>query len=200
MKHSQTVCSGIFVNIKKYKILLISVFIFLIGVLYIFVHINNTWKYSNLINKYSAQYKVDPVLMKAIIKAESNFVSDAVSTKGAIGLMQIMPSTGRQIAQYLQIKNFKAEMLYNPEINIMFGIWYYKILYTMFKGNSNLILASYNAGLGNVSQWRQMNPIVEYDSEQMPFNETKKYVKKIDKIYAILKFVDKMKKIIFFEK
>ncbi|GAB1401843.1 hypothetical protein MASR1M68_07540 [Elusimicrobiota bacterium] len=185
-------------NIKKYKILLILAGIFLIGVLYVFIHINNTWKYSEFINKYSVQYKVDPVLIKAIIKAESNFVSNAVSTKGAIGLMQIMPSTGKQIAQYLQIKNFKEEMLYNPEINIMFGIWYYKILHTMFNGNSNLVLASYNAGLGNVSQWRQTNPIVEYDSEQMPFNETKKYVKKIDKIYAMLKFVDKIKKLVFF--
>lgn len=68
----------------------------------------------------------------------------------------------------------------------------------MFKGNMNLILASYNAGLGNVTQWRQMNPIVEYDFEQMPFNETKQYVKKIDKIYSILKYIDKIKRAIFF--
>ncbi|MDD5021885.1 MAG: lytic transglycosylase domain-containing protein [Endomicrobiaceae bacterium] len=185
-------------NIKKYKLLLILSGIFLIGFLYIFVHINNTWKYSEFINKYAAQYNVDPILIKAIIKAESNFVSNAVSNKGAIGLMQIMPATGKQIAQYLQVKDFKEEMLFNPEINIMFGVCYYKILDTMFNGNSNLILASYNAGLGNVTQWRQMNPIVEYDSEQMPFNETKKYVKKIDKIYAMLKFIDKIKKLIFF--
>jgi soluble lytic murein transglycosylase len=185
------------VNIKKYKLILILAGIFLLGVLYIFIKINNTWKYSEFINKYATQYKVDPILIKAIIKAESNFVSNAVSSKGAIGLMQIMPATGKQIAQYLQIKNFKEEMLFNPETNIMFGICYYKILNTMFDGNSNLILASYNAGLGNVTQWRQMNPIVEYDSEQMPFNETKKYVKKIDKIYAILKITDKIKKIIF---
>lgn len=184
-------------NIKKYRLLLILAGIFLLGVLYIFIKINNTWKYSGFINKYSAQYNVDPMLIKAIIKAESNFISDAVSVKGAIGLMQIMPATGKQIAQYLQIKNFKAEMLYNPETNIMFGICYYNILNTMFDGNSNLVLASYNAGLGNVTQWRQMNPIVEYDSEQMPFNETKKYVKKIDKIYAMLKFTDKIKKLIF---
>jgi soluble lytic murein transglycosylase len=66
---------------------------------------------------------VDPLLIKAIIKVESDFAPDVVSNKGAVGLMQIMPATGRQIAGYLQMKNFKKEMLLNPETNIMFGVF-----------------------------------------------------------------------------
>ena len=184
------------INKNKLLVAVTAVFFFIIS--YVFVKINKTWKYSEFIHKYAAEYNVDPLLVKAIIKVESDFVPDAVSNKGAVGLMQIMPATGRQIAGYLEMENFKKEMLLNPETNIMFGVFYYKILNTMFKGNMNLILASYNAGLGNVTQWRQMNPIVEYDFEQMPFNETKQYVKKIDKIYSILKYIDKIERAIFF--
>ncbi len=179
-------------NVRKYQIILIpACFIFAIAA-YLFFQINNTWKYSDFVYKYAKRHDVDPLLIKAIIKAESDFSPNAVSNKGAVGLMQIMPSTAKQIAKYMKIKNFNREMLYNPEINIMVGIYYYKILYTMFNGNKNLVLASYNAGLGNVSQWRKMNPIVEYDSEQMPFDETKKYVRKIGRIYSILKIADKI--------
>lgn len=185
-------------KINKNKLLLAITAVLFFIILYVFVKINKTWKYSEFIHKYAAEYNVDPLLVKAIIKVESDFAPDAVSNKGAVGLMQIMPATGRQIAGYLEMENFKKEMLLNPETNIMFGVFYYKILNTMFKGNMNLILASYNAGLGNVTQWRQMNPIVEYDFEQMPFNETKQYVKKIDKIYSILKYIDKIERAIFF--
>ena len=90
--------------------------------------------------------------------------------------------------QYLNLKDFDEKNLYNPKYNIMIGIFYVKILFDMFNNNINLVLASYNAGLGNVQKWHQENPIIEYDSYEMPFRETKNYVSKIDKIYTILKY------------
>jgi soluble lytic murein transglycosylase len=106
--------------------------------------------------------------------------------------MQIMPSTAREIAEkYLNIDNYREEKLYESELNIKLGVYYVKILSDMFNNNINLVLASYNAGLGNVQKWQQENPIIEYDSQEMPFKETKNYVSKIDKIYSILKYFNK---------
>ena len=87
--------------------------------------------------------------------------------------------------------NFNEEQLYEPEFNIKTGVCYVRILSDMFNNNINLVLASYNAGLGNVQKWHQENPIIEYDSEEMPFKETKNYVSKINKIYDVLKYFNK---------
>ncbi|MDD2524217.1 MAG: lytic transglycosylase domain-containing protein [Endomicrobiaceae bacterium] len=167
--------------------------ILLIVYVYLYIHINNISKYSDIVTKYSIQYNIDPLLVKAVIKAESNFNPLAKSKKGAIGLMQLMPSTGKEVAAYLGYKDFKEDRLYEPEVNIMLGTYYLKILSAMFNNNTNLVLASYNAGLGHVRQWHQENPFIEYDSEEMPVTETKRYVSKINRIYTILKLIDNNK-------
>ena len=156
---------------------------------YIFFNVKKALKYYPLIEQYSVKYKVDPLLITAIMKVESNFNPKAKSKKGAIGLMQLMPLTAKEISeQYLNLKDFDEKNLYNPKYNIMIGIFYVKILFDMFNNNINLVLASYNAGLGNVQKWHQENPIIEYDSCEMPFKETKSYVLRINKIYTILKY------------
>ncbi len=170
-------------------ICLISVFLM---VSYIIFNINKALKFYPIIEQYSAEYNMDPLFITAIIKVESNFNPKAKSKKGAIGLMQIMPSTAKEIAeQYLNINDFSEEQIYEPNFNIRLGVYYVKILSEMFNNNTNLVLASYNAGLGNVQKWQQENPIIEYDSEEMPFKETKNYVSKIDKIYSVLKHFNK---------
>lgn len=181
----------------KLSVLLLSVVIVLSG-LFAYASFRKAAKYSGIVNKYALQYGVDPLLVKAVIKAESNFNPSAKSKKGAIGLMQLMPSTGKEVAiSYLGYKDFKEGILYEPEVNIMLGTYYLKILSVMFKNNTNLVLASYNAGLGNVQQWHRKNPFIEYDSDEMPFTETKKYVLRINRIYKFLKFIENNKKYVF---
>ncbi|MBO7431486.1 MAG: lytic transglycosylase domain-containing protein [Elusimicrobia bacterium] len=164
----------------------------LIMLSYVIFNINKALKFYPAIEQYSVEYNVDPLLITSVIKAESDFNPDAKSKKGAIGLMQIMPSTAKEIAEkYLNIGTFHEEQLYDPQFNIRLGVYYVKLLSDMFNNNINLVLASYNAGLGNVQKWHLENPIIEYDSEEMPFKETKNYVSRINKIYSVLKYFNK---------
>ena len=147
-------------------------------------------KYHSLVKQYSAQYDLDPYLVLAVIKTESNFNENAESNKGAKGLMQIMDSTGEWIASKLEVDNFKVEMLFDPEINIKFGCWYINNLLIEFNDLS-LALAAYNGGSGNVTKWLN-NPKYSSDGENLtyiPFKETKKYVDKVNTRYNIYKFL-----------
>jgi len=175
---------------KFKKIIRILILIFLIIIL---MNIKNIFKsfyplkYENQIVKYSQRYKVEPCLVAAIIKAESNFDGEAVSHRGAYGLMQIMPDTGLWIAGNMKLKNFKVEKLYDNEINIAMGCWYINNLNTEFNGNIDLILAAYNGGRGNVQKWLK-NPQYSNDGKTLisiPFGETDKYVKKVKTNYNI---------------
>ncbi|MEK7274893.1 MAG: lytic transglycosylase domain-containing protein, partial [Candidatus Desantisbacteria bacterium] len=80
--------------------------------------------YKELIYKYSELQGLDPLLVSAVIKVESNFQPYAQSPRGAIGLMQIMPETGKEMAKKLKIKSFTASDLNNPEINLQIGLYY----------------------------------------------------------------------------
>lgn len=147
-------------------------------------------KYSNYIFEYSKQYKLDPYFVAAVIKTESNYNPKAKSTKDAYGLMQITSSTGKYIAESLNIKNFNSENLYDPEYNINIGCWYLKDLKKEFN-NANLVIAAYNGGRGNVKQWLN-NPKYSADGKTLkyiPFSETDKYVKKVNTYYNIYKWL-----------
>ena len=144
-------------------------------------------KYENIIIKYANEYGLDNHLVAAIIKVESGYDSFAKSSKGALGLMQIKPSTGKWIAEKLGIKDLNEEELYDPEINIKMGCWYLDYLLKYYNGNLQLALAAYNGGQGNVSKWLKDS---NYSDDgivlkDIPFAETKFYVKKIDKTYNI---------------
>ncbi|HBN26067.1 MAG TPA: lytic transglycosylase [Desulfobacteraceae bacterium] len=124
--------------------------------------------YDHLIIKASKEYGVPFQLLKAVIKAESDFNTKAVSKAGAMGLMQIMP------------KNFKAFNInnpYDPSENIMGGTRYLKSLLQQFAWKFPLALAAYNAGPNRVIQYNDIPP----------FKETEKYVKKVMRYYNILK-------------
>ncbi|MGL4453958.1 MAG: lytic transglycosylase domain-containing protein [Sarcina sp.] len=146
-------------------------------------------EYSNSIEKYSAEYNLEPNLVKAVIKTESSYNPMAVSNMGAYGLMQITDQTGYYIASNIGMGDFNQPMLYNPDVNIQMGCWYLRNLINEF-GNVNTALAAYNAGRGNVAKWLK-NP--EYSSNQeeltkIPFKETANYVKKVnfyEKLYTI---------------
>ena len=181
---------------RNFKLFLgICLICILATISYILFNVNKALRYYPVIKQYSQRYNVDPLFITSIIKVESNFNPDARSKKGAIGLMQIMPPTAKEIAgKYFGVTDFNEQQLYDADFNIKIGVYYVKILSDMFNNNTNLVLASYNAGLGNVQKWQQENPIIEYDSEEMPFKETKHYVSKISKIYGILKSICKRSK------
>lgn len=140
--------------------------------------------FSNEIEVYSKMYGLDPYLVAAIIKTESGFDKDIVSSMGAVGLMQIMPSTGEWIARQLNIEGFSTEMLKNEDINIEMGCWYLNYLRSQLK-HTNEMLAAYNGGIGNVFKWLK-DPKYSKDGEvihTIPFKETVSYIEKVVVVY-----------------
>lgn len=117
--------------------------------------------YDDLIAKVSSKYRVDSSLVKAVIKAESNFNHLAVSPVGAQGLMQLMPAT----AASLQVRD-----AFHPETNIDGGVRYLRYLMNLFNGNLPLVLAAYNAG---------ENAVLRNNNRIPPYRETQTYVKRV---------------------
>lgn len=154
-------------------------------------------KYSDNIIKYSQEYNLDPILVAAVIKTESNFDERAKSNKDAYGLMQITPDTAEWAAEKMNVSNFKTEMLYNPEFNIRMGCWYLNNLNEEFGNNAELVLAAYNGGRGNVQKWLK-NADHSSDGKSLqyiPFKETDKYVKKVKVNYNIYKYLYRKDKV-----
>lgn len=148
-------------------------------------------KYEDLILKYSKEYGVNPNLVAAVIKAESKYNEKANSPKGAMGLMQIMPDTGKWIAETIGVENFNTEMLWDPELNIKMGTWYLNNLSEEFNGDILLIIAAYNGGSGNVTKWLNNEEYSKNGKEltDIPFKETKDYVRKVTQSSKIYKFL-----------
>lgn len=148
--------------------------------------------YSTYVEKYSEENNVDPLMIYAIIKAESNFNEGATSKKGALGLMQLMDNTAKEVAENSVVDYVSGETLYNPEKNIMLGIKYYSTLKEQLKSDE-LALAAYNAGIGNVNSWINSGTLKSDGSniENIPFKETNMYVRKILKDYKIYKMLYK---------
>ncbi len=144
-------------------------------------------EYSEYVNKYAEINEIDPMWIYAIIKVESNFNENATSGSGAKGLMQLMDTTASDIAKELDIQDFKAEMLYNPEINIMLGTKYFDKLLSKYDENYYLAIAAYNAGIGNVDGWISRGVISSDASniENIPYRETNLYVRKTVKAYTV---------------
>ena len=144
-------------------------------------------KYEKLVNQYAKENELDPLLVFAIIKAESNFKEDVVSNSGAIGLMQLMESTAQEVADDLGIQITEKEDLFNPEINIQIATYYFAYLLEVYEQNCYLALTAYNAGIGNVNTWIEEGIIQKdgSDIENIPYKETNNYVRKIVRDYRI---------------
>jgi soluble lytic murein transglycosylase len=134
-------------------------------------------RYSEYVRVHAREHDLDPALVAAVIYQESKFRSDAKSSSGAIGLMQITPSTARGIAIRTHGSAFHTDDLYNPEINIRYGAWYLKNLFEKYN-SEKLVLAAYNAGQGNVDRWRA-------NGEPVQFAETRAYVKRVERLKTI---------------
>ena len=139
------------------------------------------WPYQEEIMEYTDRNKIDPFLVAAVIKNESNFARGAKSKPGAIGLMQIMPETGEWIAKEMGITNFTVEDLENSDTNIRMGCWYLSELEYEFGKNRVLVLGAYNAGRGNMKTWME-DKGWNYsfnDIDSIPYADTREYVKNV---------------------
>jgi len=149
--------------------------------------------YQNIITEHAEKRGVDPFLLTAIIRVESNFKPDKESRKGALGLMQLMPATAEWAVNELGYGRSALDRLREPEINIEIGAWYVETLHRQFIGEKQtgkdreiaLIAAAYNAGSGNVAKWLesgQWNGELK-NAEQIPFGETRHYIHRIHYYY-----------------
>jgi soluble lytic murein transglycosylase len=114
-------------------------------------------QYEPILTAHADNYDLDPALLAAVIYSESKFDPTAVSTAGAIGLMQLLPDTAQGIADHTGGGNFTTADLYDPELNIRYGAYYLKRMqrkYSDHPQSLDLALAAYNAGQGNVDRPR----------------------------------------------
>ncbi len=132
------------------------------------------------IKPLSQRYTVESNLISAIIRQESIFDPKIVSPVGAIGLMQLMPYTAKDIAQGLGVE-YMLDSLYYPSTNIHYGTYYVRQLLDKFDDNIVLVLAGYNGGPHNAKRWYERNEDQEFDMfiENISYSETREYVKRV---------------------
>ncbi|MBU5592773.1 lytic transglycosylase domain-containing protein [Clostridium sp. MSJ-4] len=180
-------------KVLRFSIFILIFFIVVTGGAYIVKNVVYPYKYQELIEKYSEKYVLDPLLVAAVIKTESNFRKEARSNKDAVGLMQITEDTAKWAAGEMNIKDFDVKTLTDPELNIRMGCWYLDNLKKEFNGDMDLVLASYNGGRGNVQKWLKSKKHSKDGKslDYIPFKETDKYLKRIKVNYNIYKFLYK---------
>jgi soluble lytic murein transglycosylase len=133
--------------------------------------------YKAIVVAHARHYELDPALLSAVIYQESKFRANAESPTGAIGLMQLEPSTAKGIAVHTGGSKFVVSDLYNPELNVRYGAWYLHHLLAKY-GDEKLALAAYNAGQRNVDEWRAKH-------EGIQFSETRAYVSRVEHLKGI---------------
>lgn len=134
--------------------------------------------YRGPIEQHSREESLDPFLVAALIRQESEFNVKVVSYANAYGLMQLLPSTGRQLARHFGIRRFNTAQLLMADRNIQLGTYYFRNLLNSYGGQVELALASYDAGPGRANLWRTWGPFREPAEfiETVPFHETRGYV------------------------
>ncbi|MDD2377140.1 MAG: lytic transglycosylase domain-containing protein [Clostridia bacterium] len=180
---------------KKIRIIFKIVFAILVVCVLLYVYCKTfIYKatYLEYIEKNCAGSSIDPYLVLSIIKVESGFNSNAISNKEAKGLMQIKDTTYNDVADIFTNIDDKIN-LYDPETNLKIGIAYFKRLVNKYDGNYYIALLAYNAGMGNVNNWINTGIIPKnldyYVVPNIPFNETKNYLKKVMTTYKTYKFL-----------
>lgn len=146
--------------------------------------------YEDIVLKASKEFNVEPELIWATMKEESTFKHDVSSWAGAMGLMQIMPATGKDIASRLNT-TIEDNDLFNPEINIRFGTFYISSMLKMFSGDIDKAMAAYNGGPGNVSRWSNspMGKTKEDFPTAITYFETQEYITKVKNSYHVYKWL-----------
>lgn len=167
----------------------------LIAILFLKSDWLGTWMYpvyyKQDISASASNYGIEPHLVAAIIRSETNYQTGKDSKKGALGLMQIMPETAKWVVQKAGFEEVTEDMLRNrADVSIEVGSWYLKSLHQQFDQNQIAAIAAYNAGPGNVRKWLDSGV---WDGrietvKEIPFGETRHYVQRV--IYYYNKYKD----------
>ncbi|MYA42492.1 MAG: transglycosylase SLT domain-containing protein [Gemmatimonadetes bacterium] len=144
-----------------------------------------------LVESRARDLGLDPYLVAGIIRQESAFVPDIVSPAGAIGLMQVMPATGRQLAGRIGPRGFRTETLETPELNVHLGARFLADLMRRYEGDIPLVLSAYNAGPSRANRWRRFPEAEDPHrfTERIPFAETRGYVKNVVRNRALYRWL-----------
>ncbi len=142
-----------------------------------YVRLRYPLDYQAIVRGHSRNYHLDPALLAAVIYQESKFRAHARSSSGAVGLMQLLPSTAEGIAVHTGGSKFRVSDLDDPEINVRYGSWYLRHLLDKY-GDERTALAAYNAGQENVDHWRAEGKGIE-------FAETRHYVKRVEHLKTL---------------
>lgn len=149
----------------------------------------NSITYQSLIERYAAEYNLRPAFVAAIIRNESSFRTDAESSVGARGLMQLMPDTAEWIAGKIGDSNYSFDHLYDAETNIRYGCWYLNYLSKLFRGDAVLVSSAYHAGQTTVTRWLSDKSIssdgVTIPVDKLPDGPTKQYAGRVTTSYGI---------------
>ncbi|MBQ9757976.1 MAG: lytic transglycosylase domain-containing protein [Clostridia bacterium] len=141
-------------------------------------------KYQEYVEKYSEEYSLDKNVVYSIIKVESNFSPEAMSNAGAKGLMQLMDKTADECNERAGFGYIIPDDLFVPEKNIRLGCFYFKSLMEIY-GDMTLAVTAYNGGTGNVEKWLKDEALADGEGglRDIPYTETKDYVKKVMKTF-----------------
>jgi soluble lytic murein transglycosylase len=134
-------------------------------------------RYQAFVRSHARNYGLDPSFLAAVIYSESKFDAHARSVSGAIGLMQLTPTTAKGIAIRTGGSAFRLSDLDNPEINMRYGAWYLRHLFQKYH-DERLVLAAYNAGQGNVDKWLR-------NGQSIQFPETNAYVDRVESLKQV---------------
>jgi soluble lytic murein transglycosylase len=135
--------------------------------------------HADKIMTHSDRQNLDKAWVYGLMRQESRFVTNAKSNVGAAGLMQVMPATGKWVANKIGVKLAPGD-LHNPDTNVMLGTTYMRLVLESLDNHPVLASAAYNAGPGRARKWRDVKPLEgAIYAETIPFSETRDYVKKV---------------------
>lgn len=180
---------------NKYLAAAFFIIVFVVSLFYFDLPLNllRPVIHKDIINFYAGEFKIDPLFITSLVKVESNFAKRARSYRGAIGLMQIMPATAKELALERGYNSFNESDLEDPKTNIHLGVYYLYKLLKDFNNNKILALAAYNAGKGKVQTWYRQNPLMQVEINDIPYQETKNYIKSVMRTYKWLKRAQELK-------
>jgi peptidoglycan lytic transglycosylase len=147
--------------------------------------------YKELVMEQANLRDLDPLVMYALMRQESQFRPDALSSAGARGLAQVIPSTGEGIARQLGVTGYQASDLYLPHVAIRFGTYYLAQNLPTFDRKLLPTLAAYNAGPGNASEWLAGSALIDPDLyiERINLFETEDYLRRVYQNYGFYKLL-----------
>ncbi|MCE2391486.1 MAG: lytic transglycosylase domain-containing protein [Proteobacteria bacterium] len=147
--------------------------------------------FSDLVRSASEEFDFDPALVYSVMREESSYRAEVESRAGAIGLMQLIPSTGRSVAEELGLAGFEPDRLRQPAVNLRLGTYYLKSLMERYSGSSTLAIAAYNAGPEAVDLWLERQGPLDSDAfvESVPYGETRRYLRRVLRSWRVYRLL-----------